>query len=73
LGEKLVRLPKDFAMRPAAVLALALAAFSLSGCLAYDVASTAVGTATTVVGTTVDVAAGAVCTVACSSGDEKKK
>jgi len=60
-------------MRLAPVAALALAAFALSGCLAYDVASTAVGAATTVVGTTVDVAAGAVCTVACSSDDEKKK
>lgn len=60
-------------MRLAPVAALVLAAFSLSGCLAYDVASTAVGAATTVVSTTVDVAAGAVCTVACSSDDEKKK
>jgi len=60
-------------MRLAAIATLAAAAFSLSGCLAYDVASTAVGAATTVVGTTVDVAAGAVCTVACSSDDDKKK
>lgn len=59
-------------MRPAAIAALA-AALALSGCMAYDVASTAVGAATTVVGTTVDVASGAVCTVACSSGDEKDK
>jgi hypothetical protein len=55
-----------------AILA-ALAALSLSGCMAYNVASTAVGVATTVVGTTVDVAAGAICTVACGSDDEKKK
>lgn len=36
----------------AAILALAA---SLSGCIAYDVASTTVGAATTVVGTAVDV------------------
>ena len=60
-------------MRIAAIAALAVAAFSLSGCLAYDVASTAVGAATTVVSTTVDVASGVVCTIACSSDDEKKK
>ncbi len=60
-------------MRPAIALVIAAAAFALSGCLAYDVASTAVGAATTVVSTTVDVASGAVCTVACSSDDEKKK
>ena len=54
-------------MRIAAIAALAVAAFSLSGCLAYDVAST------TVVSTTVDVASGVVCTIACSSDDEKKK
>ena len=60
-------------MRLTAIAALVVAAFSLSGCLAYDVASTAVGAATTVVSTTVDVASGAVCTVACSSDDEKKK
>ena len=52
---------------------LIAAAFALSGCLVYDVASTTVGAATTVVGTTVDVAAGAICTVACSADDEKKK
>jgi hypothetical protein len=60
-------------MRLAAIAALAVAGFSLSGCLAYDVASTAVGAATTVVSTTVDVAAGAVCTVACSADDDSKK
>jgi len=49
-------------MRLAAIAALAAAAFALSGCLVYDVAST-----------TVDVAAGAICTVACSADDEKKK
>jgi hypothetical protein len=32
-----------------------------------------VGAATTVVGTTVDVASGAVCTVACGSDDHDKK
>jgi len=52
------------------VLAAALAAFALSGCMAVDVASTAVGAATTVVGTGVSVASGAVCTVACASDDE---
>jgi hypothetical protein len=51
---------------------VAAAAFLLTGCMAYDVASTAVGAATTVVGTTVDVAGKAVCTVACSSDDDKK-
>jgi hypothetical protein len=60
-------------MRLAAIAALAAAAFTLSGCLVYDVASTTVGAAATVVSTTVDVASGAVCTVACSSDDEKKK
>lgn len=57
-------------MRP--LLAAALAAFALSGCMVYDVASTAVGAATTVVGTGVSVASGAVCTIACSSDDEDK-
>ena len=42
-------------MRLAAVAVLAAAAFALSGCIAYDVASTTVGAATTVVGTAVDV------------------
>jgi hypothetical protein len=60
-------------MRLAPIAALAVAAFSLSGCLAYDVASTAVGAATTVVSTAVDVASGVVCTIACSSDDDKKK
>lgn len=59
-------------MRLTVIAALAAAAFALSGCMAYDVASTAVGAATTVVSTTVDVASGAVCTVACSSDDKKK-
>ncbi|MBV9550295.1 MAG: hypothetical protein JO256_11560 [Alphaproteobacteria bacterium] len=59
-------------MRLAVIAALA-AAFALSGCMAYDVASTAVGAATTVVSTSVDVASGVVCTIACSSDDEKKK
>jgi hypothetical protein len=57
-------------MRFAPIAALAAIAFALSGCLAYDVASTTVGAVGTVVGTTVDVASGAVCTVACSSDDE---
>jgi hypothetical protein len=56
-----------------ATAVLAAAAFALSGCMAYDVASTAVGVASTAVGTTVDVASGAVCTVACGSGDRDKK
>jgi hypothetical protein len=74
LGEKLAPLSEGIpAMRLASAAALALAAFALSGCLAYDVASTAVGAATTVVSTSVDVATGAVCTVACSSGDSDKK
>jgi len=60
-------------MRLAVLSALATAASLLSGCMVYDVASTAVGAATTVVRTTVDVATGVVCTVACSSDDEKKK
>ena len=60
-------------MRLAAVAVLAAAAFALSGCIAYDVASTAVSATTTVVGTTVDVASGAVCTVACGSDDHDKK
>ena len=53
------------------VAATLLAAFALSGCMAYDVASTAVGAATTVVGTGVSVASGAVCTIACSSDDDE--
>jgi hypothetical protein len=53
-------------------IAAALAAFALSGCIAYDVASTAVGAATTVVSTGVSVAGGAICTVACSSDDDDK-
>ena len=53
------------------VAATLLAAFALSGCMAYDVASTAVGAATTVVGTGVSVASGAVCTIACSSEDDE--
>lgn len=57
-------------MRFAPVAVLAAIAISLSGCMAYDVASTTVGAVGTVVGTTVDVAGGAVCTVACSSDDE---
>jgi hypothetical protein len=57
-------------MRFAPIAALAAIAFALSGCLAYDVASTTVGAVSTVVGTTVDVAGSAVCTVACSSDDE---
>jgi len=60
-------------MRHVVIAAFAAAAFSLSGCMVYDVASTAVGVATTVVSTTADVASDVVCTVACSSDDEKKK
>lgn len=58
-------------MRFVTAAALAAAVFALSGCMAYDVASTTVGAVGTVVGTTVDVASGAVCTVACSSDDDK--
>ena len=58
-------------MRLAAIAILA--AISLSGCLAYDVASTAVGVTTTVVGTAADVAGSAVCTIACSSDKDDKK
>ena len=57
-------------MRLTIAAAIAAAAFALSGCMAYDVASTTVGAVGTVVGTTVDVAGGAVCTVACSSDDD---
>jgi hypothetical protein len=66
-------LSKGLPMRLATAAAIIAAACTLSGCIAYDVASTAVGAATTVVSTTVDVAAGAVCTVACSSDDDKKR
>lgn len=58
-------------MRFAPIAVLAVIAFTLSGCLAYDVASTTVGAVGTVVGTTVDVAGSAVCTIACSSDDDK--
>ncbi len=54
------------------VLAAVLSTFALSGCMAYSVASTAVGAATTVVSTGVSVASTAVCTVACSSDDDDK-
>jgi hypothetical protein len=64
---------QDLVMRLAAAAALVAALCALSGCMAYDVASTAVGAATTVVGTSVDVASGAVCTVACGSDDHDKK
>jgi hypothetical protein len=68
-------------MRP--ILALAAIAIlteglsmGLSGCIAYDVASTTVGAATTVVGTGVDVAGdvvgGAASTVSGSSSDKAK-
>lgn len=51
--------------------AAALAALTgLSGCMAYDVASTTVGAATTVVGAGVDVAGGAVGAVAGGSDDK---
>ncbi len=59
-------------MRLTAAAVIAVAAFTLSGCIAYDVASTAVGVATTVVSTGVSVAGGAICSVACSSDDDKK-
>jgi hypothetical protein len=38
-----------------AAIAVAALAFGLSGCVAYDVASTTVGAATSVAGTAVDV------------------
>jgi hypothetical protein len=60
-------------MRLAPIAAVVFAGFALSGCLAYDVASTTVGAVGTVVGTTVDVASGAVCTVACNSDDDDRK
>jgi|GEM_PF-2081906 hypothetical protein len=60
-------------MRLALAAALTAAAFTLSGCMVYDVASTAVSATATVVRTTADVASDVVCTVACSSDDEKKK
>ena len=59
-------------MHLTAAAVIAVAAFTLSGCIAYDVASTAVGVATTVVSTGVSVAGGAICSVACSSDDDKK-
>ena len=59
-------------MRLLPIAVIVAASFALSGCLAYDVASTTVGAVGTVVGTTVDVAAGAVCTVACSSDKDDK-
>ena len=59
-------------MRLAPIAVIFAAAVTLSGCLAYDVASTTVGAVGTVVGTTVDVASGAVCTVACSSDKDDK-
>jgi hypothetical protein len=72
LGEKLQELFKGMPVMRLAILA-ALAVVTLSGCMAYEVASTAVGAATTVVRTTADVASDVVCTVACNSDDEKKK
>jgi hypothetical protein len=42
-------------MRVLLAAALAAMALGLSGCMAYDVASTTVGAATTVAGTAVDV------------------
>jgi hypothetical protein len=63
-------------MRVLLAAALAAMALGLSGCMAYDVASTTVGAATTVAGTAVDVtgdvvsgAAGAVT----GSGDEHRR
>jgi hypothetical protein len=59
-------------MRLTVAIAFVTAAIALSGCVAYDVASTAVSVTTTVVGTTVDVASGAVSAVTDGSGDAKK-
>jgi hypothetical protein len=59
-------------MRLTALALAAAALLGLSGCVAYDVASTAVGAAGTVVGTTVDVAGGVVSTVTGGSDDAKK-
>lgn len=44
-----------FCMRLSSLAALAAAAIGLSGCIAYDVASTAVGVGTTAVGAATDV------------------
>jgi hypothetical protein len=53
-----------------AVVVLALLTLSLGGCAVISVVDTAVSATATVVGTTVDVAAGAVGAVAGSSDDE---
>ena len=55
-----------------AVLIVIAAAFALSGCVAYEVASTAVDVTTTVVGTAADVA-GDVVTAPFGHDDPPKK
>ena len=55
------------------VLACALSGAMLSGCAAIAIVDTAIDVTTTVVGTTVDVAAGAVRTVAGSSDKKDEK
>ena len=59
-------------MRAVIASACLVMAVSLSGCMAYTVASTAVGVTTTVVGTTVDVV-GAVVSYPFESSDSQKK
>lgn len=64
-----------FSMRIATIAALAAAAFSLSGCIAYDAASTVVGVGSTAVGAAGDVvgAAGDVVTSPFDKGDDAPK
>ena len=59
----------------AALIASAVIALgaSLSGCIAYDVASTAVGVTTTVVSTTADVAGAAISAPFGHDDSDKKK
>jgi len=64
---------KDTAVmsRVSGVVAILMVGFVLSGCAAMAIVDTAVGVTTTVVDTTVDVAAGAVEAVVGSSEDEE--
>ena len=64
-----------FFMRIATVAALAVAAFSLSGCIAYDAASAVVGVGSTAVGAAGDVvgAAGDVVTSPFDGDDSDSK
>lgn len=63
-------LTKAYVMRAVAVVFLALVTIGLSGCAAISVVDAAVSVTSTVVETTVDVAAGAVGAVAGSSDDD---